>query len=164
MIEALLSVFVKGRSQTTLTRQGMQIVSGTGNVNGIQIFPYNNKGIPSQMSNRRQVVNNGQNLVSAVCECPLIEILVLNFPVWDLQYCLKIAYYAGSGNNVDKFFPFQFEKCLKIAHYLFTFALALSALVKRLFSVGSISAGVSSSFEGDFSSSILAFVRVNRRF
>ena len=95
------------------------------------------------------MVNNGQNFVSAVCERHVIEILVLNFLVWELLYCLKIAYYAGS---------------VKIAHYLVTFALALSALVKRLFSVGSISAGVSSSFEGNFSSSILAFVRVNRRF
>ena len=39
------------RSQTTLTRQGRWVVHA-GNVNGMQIFPYNSKGIPSQMSTR----------------------------------------------------------------------------------------------------------------
>ena len=40
---------VRGRSQTTLTRQGK--VGDTENVNvGIQISSYSSKGIPSQMS------------------------------------------------------------------------------------------------------------------
>ena len=42
------SLQLRGRSQTTLTRQGT--VGGTGNVNSKLIFPYNIKGIPSQMS------------------------------------------------------------------------------------------------------------------
>ena len=39
---------IRGRSLTTFSRRGR---CGTGNVNGMQIFPYNNsKGIPSQTS------------------------------------------------------------------------------------------------------------------
>ena len=39
---------IRRHSQTTLTRRG-SYVGGTvtGNVNGMQIFPYNSKGIPS---------------------------------------------------------------------------------------------------------------------
>ena len=46
----LTNVFLlRGRSLTTLTRRG-RYLGGTGNINGMQIFPYNSKGIPSQMS------------------------------------------------------------------------------------------------------------------
>ena len=66
-----------GRSQTTLRRW----VGGTRNVNGIQIFHYNNKEIPLQMS--MQVVNNGHNLINVVKERPLVRYLLLLFPVAD---------------------------------------------------------------------------------
>ena len=46
----IMKYFVKVRSLTTLTRRGKLVSTPTGNVNGIQIFPYNSKGIPSTMS------------------------------------------------------------------------------------------------------------------
>ena len=46
----------------------------TGNVNGMQISPYNRKGIPSQMSTwGSSVVKKGQNLVNVVKEYPLMQ-------------------------------------------------------------------------------------------
>ena len=48
-------------------------VGGTVNVNGMQIFPYFSKEIPSQISTGGgQVVNDGHNLVNVVYERPLI--------------------------------------------------------------------------------------------
>ena len=45
--------FLRGRSQTILTRQGGYLGSTTGNFNSMQIFPYDSiKEIPLQMSTR----------------------------------------------------------------------------------------------------------------
>ena len=47
-----MKYFVKVRSLTTLTRRGKLVSTPTGNVNGIQIFPYNSKGMPMPMPTR----------------------------------------------------------------------------------------------------------------
>ena len=55
--------------QIQIQQCSVRYVYGTGNVNGMQIFTCNSKGILPQMSTKgRQVVNNGQNLVNVVKE------------------------------------------------------------------------------------------------
>ena len=58
---------------------------GTGNVNDMQIFPHNCKGIPSPMSTEgRKVVNNVQNLVNVVKERPLQALILGLWIFFDL--------------------------------------------------------------------------------
>ena len=58
---------------------------GTGNVNDMQIFPYNRKGIPSAMSTEgRKVVINVQNLVNVVKERPLQALILGLWIFFDL--------------------------------------------------------------------------------
>ena len=42
----------RGRSQTTLTRLSRYLNSGTGNVYSMKMFPYNSRGIHSQIPTR----------------------------------------------------------------------------------------------------------------
>ena len=49
--QLLLFCTLRGRSLTTLARRCMYL-GGTENVNGMQIFPFNSKGVISPMSNK----------------------------------------------------------------------------------------------------------------
>ena len=65
---------------------------GTGNVNTLQIFPYNTKGTSSQISTRvRQVVNNGKNLVNVVKERPPTAVVESPRSSTNLCWCSKTS-------------------------------------------------------------------------
>ena len=68
------------------TKKHLAQASGTefpGNVNGMQIFPYFSKRVPSQISTGDEQVNNTlQNLVNVVCVCPQKLLRIAFNPNW----------------------------------------------------------------------------------
>ena len=65
-----MQLWTRGYSQTTLTIRGRQVV-GPGNVNGMQISPYNSKEIPSQILNKDRWSRMGKICSTQFVNAPL---------------------------------------------------------------------------------------------